>query len=241
MLRWKYLPGVTRKRNDMDRKKLIIIGASGHGKVVADIALLNGYTDIVFLDDDETVKQCGGFPVVGKTAEARQMVDDKVVAIGNASIRERIQREIETVTLIHPDAVIGRNVKIGNGTVIMAGVIINSETKVGKGCILNTGSSVDHDCEISDFVHVAVGAHICGTVKVGKRTWVGAGATVSNNITICEDVMVGAGAVVIKDITEKGTYIGVPSRLMDKMNCDEENNMKNKVSGLFGGGVLLNS
>ena len=220
-------------------KRLIIIGASGHGKVVADIALLNGYTNISFLDDDETVKECAGFPVVGKTVEAKFIDCDKFVAIGNAKIRERIQSEIETVSLIHPDAVIGRNVEIGKGTVIMAGCVINPETKIGEGCILNTGSSVDHDCEISDFVHVAVGAHICGTVKVGKRTWVGAGATVSNNINICEDVIVGVGAVVIKDITEKGTYIGVPSRLMDKMNCDEENNMKNKVSRSIRGGYYL--
>ena len=221
-------------------KRLIIIGASGHGKVVADIALLNGYTNICFLDDDETVKECAGFPVVGKSTEARAMDGDKVVAIGNAKIRERIQSEIETVSLIHPDAVIGRNVEIGKGTVIMAGVVINTDVKVGEGCILNTASSVDHDCKIGDFVHVAVGAHICGTVKVGKKTWIGAGATVSNNISICEDVMVGAGTVVIKDITEKGTYIGVPSRLMDKTNCDEENNMKNKASEPIRGGVLPN-
>ena len=87
MPRWKCLQGIKKKRKDMN-KKLIIIGASGHGKVVADIALLNGYTDIVFLDDDETLKECAGFPVVGKTSGARQMEGDIIVAIGNSKIRE---------------------------------------------------------------------------------------------------------------------------------------------------------
>ena len=196
----------------MNRKKLIIIGASGHGKVVSDIALLNGYNDIIFLDDDETIKECCGFPVVGKTTEAKKIDGDKFVAIGNAKIRERLQKEIEMVTLIHPSAVLGRSVKIGKGTVIMAGVVINSETRVGDGCIVNTSASIDHDCEIGDYVHIAVGAHICGTVNIGRRTWIGAGAIVSNNLNISENVMVGAGAVVVKNIIESGTYVGVPAK-----------------------------
>ena len=206
---------------DEKRKKLIIIGASGHGKVVADIASLNGYTDIVFLDDDENLKECGGYPVIGKTAEAYNMDGDKIVAIGNARTRERIQNNLQTITLIHPDAVIAHDVVIGEGTVIMAGVIINSYTRIGRGCIINTASSVDHDCKLNDYVHVAVGSHICGTVSVGDRTWIGAGATVSNNIEIGNDVTVGAGAVVVKDIRESGTYIGVPARIMEKMIVQE--------------------
>lgn len=195
------------------KKKLIIIGASGHGKVVADIALLNGYDEIVFLDDDdENIKDCAGFPVVGKTAEAHEMDGDKIIAIGNARIREKLQGALHTVTLIHPQAVIGRNVNIGEGTVVMAGAVINSETRIGKGCIINTCASVDHDCVVGDYVHVAVGSHICGTVHVGSRTWIGAGTTVSNNINISNDVIIGAGTIVVKDIDEEGTYVGVPSK-----------------------------
>lgn len=194
------------------KKKLIIIGASGHGKVVADIALLNGYDEIVFLDDDENIKDCAGFPVVGKTSEAHKMDGDKIIAIGNARIREKLQGALHTVTLIHPQAVIGRNVNIGEGTVVMAGAVINSETRIGKGCIINTCASVDHDCVVGDYVHVAVGSHICGTVHVGNRTWIGAGSTVSNNINISNDVIIGAGTIVVKDIDEEGTYVGVPSK-----------------------------
>lgn len=195
--------------------KLTIIGASGHGKVVADIAKLRGYDEIEFLDDDENLTQCGCYPVVGKTDKALEIDNDVFIGIGNASIRKRFQEQLRNkslVTLIHPDAVIADDVNIGIGTVIMAGAVINSGAKIGKCVIINTCSSVDHDCVVDDFAHVAVGAHLCGTVNVGETTWIGAGATVSNNINICGNCMVGAGAVVIKDIEEEGTYIGVPVR-----------------------------
>ena len=193
-------------------KRLVIIGASGHGKVIADIAVRNGYENIVFLDDDEDVRECAGFPVIGKTCEARNIDGDKIVAIGNAKIRERIQSELENVvTLIHPAAVISRRVEISEGSVVMAGVVINSDAVIGKGCIINTGASVDHDCKIEDFAHISVGAHVAGTCCISRRTWIGAGATVSNNVNICGDCMIGAGAVVIKDIDKPGTYVGSPA------------------------------
>lgn len=191
--------------------KLIIIGTSGHGKVIADVAVKLGYENIAFLDDDKTIKECAGFPVVGKTDEAITMDGEKVVAIGNAAIRERISKNIKIVSLIHPDASISRRVTIGDGTVVMAGAIINSDTVIGDGCIINTGASVDHDCVIGNYCHVAVGAHIAGTCHIGEKTWIGAGATVSNNIDICQETVIGAGTVVVKSIEKQGTYIGVPA------------------------------
>ncbi len=194
-------------------KKLIIIGARGHGKVIADIAMKNGYEDIIFLDDDENIKECAGFEVVGKTNKALQMKDDKVVAIGNSKVRERIQSKLQNViTLIHPNAVISRRVQIGIGTVVMAGAVINSDVVIGKGCIINTGASVDHDCKIGDFCHISVGAHVAGTCEISKRTWIGAGATVSNNIRICGDSVIGAGAVVVNDLEYSGVYVGIPAK-----------------------------
>ncbi len=196
-------------------KRLAIIGASGHGKVVADIAKQNGYEKIVFLDDSDSVCECAGYPVIGKSCEAESIDADIIVGIGNADVRERIQRVIpdeKLVTLIHPNAVIADDAEIGLGTVIMAGAVINPSAKIGRGCIVNTCSSIDHDCEIGDYVHISVGSHLCGTVVVGNKTWIGAGAVVSNNIAVCSDCMVGAGAVVVKNINESGTYIGVPAR-----------------------------
>lgn len=194
-------------------KKLIIIGASGHGKVIADIAVKNNYNRIFFLDDNEDIIECAGFPVIGRTNEASNIDGDKIVAIGNAEIRKRIQEKLENlVTLIHPTAVISRRVKIGEGTVVMAGAVVNSDVVVGKGCIINTGASVDHDCKVGDYSHISVGAHVAGTVEIGSKTWIGAGATVINNISICSDCIVGAGAVVVENLDKQGTYVGIPAK-----------------------------
>ena len=196
-------------------RKLAIIGASGHGRVVADIARRNGYKEIVFLDDDDSIHECGGYPVIGKSSEAGTIDADVIIGIGNAGVRKQIQESLpdeKLVTLIHPDAVVAEDVVIGKGTVVMAGAVINPGVRIGKGCIINTCSSVDHDCEAGDYVHIAVGSHLCGTVSVGDGTWIGAGATVSNNVNICGDCMIGAGTVVIKDIEKPGTYVGVPAR-----------------------------
>lgn len=198
-------------------KKLVIVGASGHGKVIADIAVKNGYEKIIFLDNNENVKECAGFPVVGKAIEAEKFHCDKIVAIGNAKIRERLQNNLSgVITLIHPNAVISRRVKIGSGTVVMAGAVINSDVIIGKGCIVNTGASLDHDCILGDYVHVSVGAHVAGTVEIGHRTWIGAGTTIINNVSIYKDCIIGAGAVVIKNIDKSGTYVGVPVKCISE-------------------------
>lgn len=200
-------------------KKLVIIGASGHGKVVADIARLNGYDNIVFLDDNKDAVVCGHYDVVGTSDSISQFDCEFFVAIGNSKVREKVfdkltQADKKIATLIHPAAVIGEDVSIDIGTVVMAGAVINPCTTIGRGCIVNTCSSVDHDNSLGDFVHVSVGTHLAGTVKVGNHTWVGAGAVVSNNITITDSCMIGAGAVVVKDIVQSGTYVGVPARLI---------------------------
>lgn len=212
-------------------RKIAIIGASGHGKVVADIAVKNGYTEIVFLDDNENVLKCGRYPVVGKSSDAMDFDADIIIGIGNTGIRKQIQESVDEnklVTLIHPDAVVAEDVVIGKGTVVMAGAVINPGTHIGKGCIINTCSSVDHDCTVGDYVHIAVDSHLCGTVTVGDGTWIGAGTTVSNNVSICSDCMIGAGAVIVNDIQKSGTYVGVPARRMD---------MEEKSVQKCGGGV----
>ena len=196
----------------MDR--LVIVGASGHGKVVADIALLCGYKEIVFVDDDESIIECAGYPVVDKSHNAPD--GDLFVAIGNSKYRKLLMEYYKCrkqPILIHPSSIISKDVMIQEGTVIMAGVVVNPSVIIGKGCIINTASSIDHDCVIGDYSHVSVGSHISGTVDVGNEVWIGAGATVSNNINICSNVMIGAGAVVIKDIKESGIYIGVPAKM----------------------------
>lgn len=205
------------------KNKLLIIGASGHGKVVADIALrMKKWQNIAFLDDNEVLKEVMGLEVIGRSSDTYRYIYDYdiFVALGNNSTREKIQESLETEgasipTLIHPNAVLGERVDLGNGSVVMAGVVINCYSKIGKGCIINTGVTVDHDNVIEDYVHISPGAHLSGTVKVGKGTWLGVGSVVSNNVNIVSGCKVGAGAVVVKDITEAGTYVGVPVMKID--------------------------
>ncbi len=199
-------------------KKLVIVGASGHGKVVADIAKLNGYNEIIFLDDNTDAASCAGYPVKGVTADAPSYKHwDFFVAIGNIHVRENILRDLlskgySIATLIHPAATIASDSTIEKGTVVMAGAVINSDTRIGCGCIINTCASVDHDCIIDNFTHVSVGAHICGTVLVGACTLVGAGSVIINNLKIAPHSIIGAGSVVIKNIEKTGTYVGTPAK-----------------------------
>lgn len=204
----------------MAHKKLVIVGAGGHGKVVADIAdKMNIYDEIYYLDDCLIGKEIGGKMVISGVEYAIEHKDDvdAFIAIGNASIRQNIFNRYRGVgvtipTLIHPNAVIASDVKIGTGTVVMAGTVINSGTEIGQGVIINTCASVDHDNVIGDFVHISVGAHLAGNVSVDHSTWIGIGAVVSNNISIIGNVVIGAGATVVNDIEEEGTYVGVPAR-----------------------------
>lgn len=202
------------------KNKLLIIGASGHGKVVADIALkMNKWETIAFLDDDETIKSSMGLKVIGTTDDILKLKNEYeiFIGIGNNVTRKKIHEILEKAganipVLIHPNTVIGTQVKLETGTVVMAGAVINCCTIIGKGCIINTGSTIDHDNNVEDFVHISPGAHLAGTVNIGQESWIGIGSLVSNNINITSGCKIGAGAVVVKDITEPGVYIGVPVR-----------------------------
>ena len=196
--------------------KLIIIGAGGHGKVIADNALKNGYTDICFVDDVQT-GECMGLPIVGCVADVEKYSDGKtdfVIAIGQNQIRKMLAERyrLNWATLIHPSAQIATHVTIEKGTVIMAGAIVNPAAIIGAHCIINTGAIVEHDNQLADYVHISPAAALGGTVKVGEGTHVGIGAMVKNNITICQNAVIGAGAAVVKDILESGTYVGIPAR-----------------------------
>lgn len=197
-------------------KKVVIIGAGGHGRVVADIAEACGDIVIGFLDDSNTTNN--KVNIIGKSAEAEKFCDGETelfVAIGNCKVREKIMKSLPNAkwyTAIHPSAVISPSAVIGEGTCIMPNAVVNNSAVVGKGVIVNTCASVDHDDVIGDFVHIACGVHIAGTVTVGNGTWIGIGSTISNNVSVGSNLMIGAGTVVVKDITEEGTYVGVPAR-----------------------------
>jgi sugar O-acyltransferase (sialic acid O-acetyltransferase NeuD family) len=203
-----------------DRSRPLILGASGHGRVVADIASrLNRYEQIAFLDDDEGKTSALDHPVLGTVATVDRYLEDfdVFVAVGDNQVRQRLQlglqaRSASLATLVHPSAVLGSQVSLGAGTAVMAGAVINCGSVVGRGCIINTSASLDHDNVLEDFVHISPGAHLAGTVHVGEGTWIGIGACVINNLRLAGGCRIGAGAVVISDIVERGTYVGIPAR-----------------------------
>ena len=205
------------------KKRLLIFGCSGHGKVILDLAGKGKqYEEICFLDDNPQERGIMGVPVLGgRDFSDFRDTDEVIVAIGNCHIRANIQeyfagKGIGIATLIHPQSTIGTHVRLGKGTVVMAGAVINSDTEIGEGCIINTAASVDHDCMVERFCHVAVGANIAGGVHIGELSWIGAGAVVSNHISICRNCLIGAGAVVVRDIEELGTYTGVPAKKLQR-------------------------
>lgn len=199
-------------------KNVVIIGASGHGKVIADLVRLSEDQVLGFLDDDpELLDRVADIPVLGGVQCYADYPDAQfVIAIGNSAVRQRVAEQLQGVswyTAIHPSAVISPLcTQIGEGTVVMANAVINPCACVGKHCIINTGAVVEHDNVIGDFTHISVGAKLAGTVSVGAHTWVGIGAVVSNNLSICSHCTIGAGAVVIHKIEEPGTYVGAPVR-----------------------------
>jgi sugar O-acyltransferase (sialic acid O-acetyltransferase NeuD family) len=200
---------------------LLIVGAGGHGKVVADTALLLGWRNVAFLDDRAAALGSPlGLPIVGTfgdlTAQGAAFAG-VIAAVGDAKVRlesiERCRRAgFEVVSIVHPMAYVSKFASIGRGCVAFAQSAINADARLGEGCIVNTGATVDHDCVIGNGVHVCPGAHLAGGVRVGDRSWIGIGATIRQGIKIGCDATVGAGAVVVADVEEASTVAGVPAR-----------------------------
>lgn len=207
-------------------KDVIIIGAGGHAKVIADIVKSSGDNLVGFLDDNMDIQGNVIFEdkiVLGTTKEEdiEKYKDNYfIIGIGSNRVRKLISEKypnLKYYTAIHPSSIIGSDVSINEGTVIMAGTIINTGTVVGKHCIVNTSSSLDHDNILEDYVHISPGSHLAGTVKISEGTWICAGVTIINNITIGKNNVIGAGATVIRNIVEENsTFIGVPVKKLLK-------------------------
>lgn len=209
----------------MKKGRLLILGASGHGKVAGDCArAADLWSELVFFDDRwPTLQDCGPWRVMG-TVESllnqAQPGDQAFVAIGHAETRlDLLQRiasaGIEIATIIHPSAVVSTGATLGTGCLVVAGAVVNIQALVGLGCIINTGATVDHDSVLGDGVHVCPGAHLAGDVQIGRGTWVGVGSTVCQGLRIGRGAMIGAGAVVVEDVADRQTVAGVPARPLE--------------------------
>jgi len=208
---------------------LLLLGAGGHARVVAETALSTGrFSRIAFLDDRCTgsaqLPDQLGWPVIGPFDAAlgphiRQQFPAALVAVGNAGMRLEwlpllSDAGYELPVVVHPTASVSTDSQLGPGSVVFAQAAIQTQVVIGSGAILNTGCSVDHDAHLGDGVHICPGARLAGEVQVGDRSWIGIGSSVIQQIRIGADVTVGAGAAVVGDLPDGVTAVGVPARVL---------------------------
>ncbi len=207
---------------------LLIIGAGGHGKVIADIASALGKWDqIAFVDDKyPDLTQVLDWPVIGGMEDFRnhrEEYPDVFVAVGDNAIRQKITTWSEEAgfhlpTLIHPRAAVSRLAVIGAGTIINSQSAVNANATIGKGCIVNTGATVGHDCVLGDFVHVAPGASLAGETVIGDGCWIGMRSAVIEQLTVGKGVVIGAGAVVTRNIPDNKLVVGIPAKIVKELD-----------------------
>jgi sugar O-acyltransferase (sialic acid O-acetyltransferase NeuD family) len=209
-------------------KRLAILGSSGHGKVVADIAECSGWDKVVFFDDAFTHKtMLEVWPIVGNTQAFLSSMSDYdgcIVAIGDNitrldKTRYLISSGAPIISLIHPTSVVSKYSSIKLGSVVMANAVINPFAKIGLACIVNTSATIDHDCELMEAVHVSPGANLAGSVRVKECTWIGIGASVNQCLSIGKNVIIGSGSVVINDIPDTVISVGIPSKVIKGSKC----------------------
>jgi len=208
----------------MDKQAaLVVVGASGHAKVVIDIVEREGRYRISHLLDDNPAlhgQSFFGYRVAGATSSMQGTSGEKplaLVAIGDNRARMRIAGWLRgngfgLARAVHPQSQIGRGAVIGDGTVIMAGAVVNSDATIGDNVIVNTGATVDHDCVVGDGVHLAPGAHLCGGVQVGAGSLIGAGTVIIPGIRVGNNAIVGAGSTLLEDVSENAKAAGSPAR-----------------------------
>jgi sugar O-acyltransferase (sialic acid O-acetyltransferase NeuD family) len=216
-------------------KNILIVGASNHGKVIADIVMKEErYKVVGFLDSQkEPGTIIAKVPVLGceedlKKIKTAHNIYGIIIGIGLNHVRESVYEkireycpEIVFVTAIHPSASIASEVYIGEGTVIMSGVSVNTQSSIGRFCIINTNASVDHDNKIGDFASLAPGVVTGGNVKVGRMSAVSLGANIIHGRSIGEHTVIGAGATVLKDIPESVVAYGTPAKVVRKREYNE--------------------
>lgn len=198
----------------MDKhEELFLFGASGHGKVVLEIAEQLGISVGGFVDINPELTYVSGYPVLREAPRLVKMI----VSIGNNKTRAYIVKahpENLYPVLLHPKSWVSSRASVGEGTIVMSGATVHTEAQIGKHCIINTNSSVDHECRISDFVHVSPNVALAGDVTVREGTHIGIGACVIQGVTIGKWCTIGAGAVVIRDVPDYSVVVGNPGRII---------------------------
>jgi sugar O-acyltransferase (sialic acid O-acetyltransferase NeuD family) len=204
--------------------QVLILGAGGHGRVVAEAARTIGLETIGFLDDSPALvgTLVMGIKVLGDTdlLKPGALIGDGVLlGVGRNAVRLDLRQRMQALGLalpsvVHPRAWVSPSASLGPATVIMANAAVQTGCRLGAAVIVNTNASVDHDGMLADGVHVSPGAHLAGNVTVGEGTHIGIGATVIEGITIGRGCLIAAGAVVVRDVRDGQRVAGVPARAM---------------------------
>lgn len=201
---------------------IYIYGMSGHGKVVADIALANGYVISGWIDDDPQ-KEAISWEKFNQSIPKGTAI---ALGIGDNLIRKSVFQKVLTAgytlpSLIHPSAIIAPSVSLGNSTVIMPLCVINADATIGTGTIINTASIIEHDCKVGNFVHISPNVALGGNVQIEDLTHIGIGSCIIQNIRVGENSVIGAGSTVIQAIPSNVTAVGNPSRVITFMDKKE--------------------
>ena len=220
----------------MSKQPVVIIGSSGHAKVIIDIFEKQGIYEIIgLLGEEKNIgTECMGYNVMGTEDSITEILSQHpscnvFVAIGDNFIRRKVSGKIisiapsvEFAAAIHPSAQIGRNVHIGNGTAVMAGTVINSGTTIADGCIINTKASVDHDCIIGEYSAILPGATIGGNVTIGEGSVVAIGAVVKQGSVVGKNTVIGAGALLLQDLGDNILAYGSPAKVVKNRAASEK-------------------
>ena len=200
-------------------KRVLIWGAGGHGRVVADVVRASGLGVAGFVAQDAARGDTP--PTIAEDDLLRVLpslpldADAVAIAIGDNAVRRRCLERLEGVplpVLRHPSAAVSESAIVGPGTVIFPGAVVNAGARLGPGVIVNSGAIVEHDCVLGGFVHVSPGAVLAGNVTVADEAWIGAGAVIIPGVRIGAGAIVGAGAVVIRDVEQHSIVAGTPAR-----------------------------
>lgn len=210
----------------MKKENVLVFGASDHCRYTIDILERDERFQIIGILDDKlrNGQDYGGYEVLGKIIDLPEIiikysVSKGIIAIGDNFTRFTISEKIKKLTTqfefisgIHPSATVGKNVKIGCGSLIMAGVIVNNDTVIGEHCFLATKASIDHDCVMADYSSLSPGVTTGGNVKIGLCTAIGLAANILHGKNIGQHSVVGAGSLVVKDIGDNLIAYGIPAR-----------------------------